>query len=385
MRRLSFLVLVLICSALAGCYRPAEKSDQNALGSTFTVGVIVSGLPADYGWSGDPIAGTNYTVTSIENHRVLILPVTDQSLDNAVSGLVDSGARVIFLPPNLSGETAQYPNIVFIHNLSTRDDVARLLPGLASAAPDSARLSAAEKQTNTAPSSQKSPDSMLITALICTILAILIVAVPVIAVIGRHAKTARPSQTFMEVLIGKIRTLDGEKPKKKRGGKAGIQGRRLAIEDFAAQRTIDFAARGEPTPILHRLSTYVCEDQWFDDSFSIERDKKFLGECGIGIAKIRGSDQAGALEIWMFDKNDIRTQTATIMTKGMSLDAAHRARLQKKGPIVEAVPDANIELETKTLRLWARILEVQTTLDEVNFPTHAFDHIVIELAVWERS
>lgn len=33
----------------------------------------------------------------------------------------------------------------------------------------------------------------------------------------------------------------------------------------------------------------------------------------------------------------------------------------------------------------ARVLEAQTALDQVNFPNYAFDHIVLELAVWKKS
>ena len=88
----------------------------------------------------------------------------------------------------------------------------------------------------------------------------------------------------------------------------------------------------------------------YDDSFSIETSSgEFLGETGVGISEtLSGSSEAKqvtALEVWLFDKNDIRTVTKVLMTDQAFTDDALRAKLAPKGEAVQLEPGKKIILE----------------------------------------
>jgi hypothetical protein len=115
-------------------------------------------------------------------------------------------------------------------------------------------------------------------------------------------------------------------------------------------------------------------DDTYDESFSIEsQDGEFLGECGVSIAEVLGSgdpDKACALEIWLFDRNDIRTITKVLMSDFAHRDEGIRARQQTKGEVVLAEPGREITLETASLQVHARILELEYGIDDL--PSESF-------------
>lgn len=71
-------------------------------------------------------------------------------------------------------------------------------------------------------------------------------------------------------------------------------------------------------PIARFRTSYGRGHDTYDDSFSIENAKgDFLGECGVGISESIGTESpknVTAIEVWLFDKNDIRTITKVIMS-----------------------------------------------------------------------
>jgi hypothetical protein len=162
----------------------------------------------------------------------------------------------------------------------------------------------------------------------------------------------------------------------------------LTIEHAVKDRATHFESLGEPQPLLQELSTYVYGDFHFDESFALElASGEFLGECGVSIATpVSRSDatRIAALEVWLFDKQDINTKTGVLASQyAMSTNELTR-KLEPKGQVVQADPDAVIELETKTLRLRARVLDMVYGFSDT-FPTASyFDHIVVEVAVWKK-
>ena len=58
------------------------------------------------------------------------------------------------------------------------------------------------------------------------------------------------------------------------------------------------------------MTTYVLGDDLYDELFSIDtQGGDFLGEYGVGVSEIIGvgdPKKVTALEIWLFDKNDIK-------------------------------------------------------------------------------
>jgi hypothetical protein len=59
--------------------------------------------------------------------------------------------------------------------------------------------------------------------------------------------------------------------------------------------------------------------------------------------------------------------------------------LKNKGPIDVIEPDCLWTLETKTLRLDARILDVEYAYSTSDLPPNStFEHVVFEIAVWRK-
>jgi hypothetical protein len=91
-----------------------------------------------------------------------------------------------------------------------------------------------------------------------------------------------------------------------------------------------------------------------------------------------------ALEVWLFDKNDIRTVTKVLMSDHAYNDEAIRARLAPKGEAVLLRPGDKIPLKTATLEVQARIVDLSYKSDSMP-PNSVIDRITIELAAWRRD
>jgi hypothetical protein len=119
----------------------------------------------------------------------------------------------------------------------------------------------------------------------------------------------------------------------------------------------------EGTVLGHFITSYAQGNDHYDDSFSIDTDAgEFLGECGVGIGETIGvgsPDKVTALEVWLFDKNDIRTETKVLMSAHAFHDEALRSKLAPKGEPVLAELFQVITLETASLQVTARITEME--------------------------
>ncbi len=143
---------------------------------------------------------------------------------------------------------------------------------------------------------------------------------------------------------------------------------------------------GSNEPIATFRSTYSLGDDLYDDSFSIEGPTgDFLGECGVGIGDIIGVGEpkkVSAFEVWLFDKNDIQTVTKVLMGSYAFQDEETRNRLAAKGEPVLAENGGLLELQTESLRLEARIVDI--TFGEGALPSGSyFERMAIELIAWK--
>ena len=150
----------------------------------------------------------------------------------------------------------------------------------------------------------------------------------------------------------------------------------------------DYAAVGEETPIAQFMASYKVGDDLFDDSFSIDSASgEFLGECGVGISETIGvgdHKKVTAFEVWLFDKNDIQTITKVLMSAHAFNDAAVRQRLEAKGEPVLLEPGIETALETQTLQLVARVVDVSYGSDAMPDESY-FDHMLVELSIWSKA
>jgi hypothetical protein len=88
--------------------------------------------------------------------------------------------------------------------------------------------------------------------------------------------------------------------------------------------------------------------------------------------------------VWLFDKNDIRTVTKVLMSDHAFNDDALRAKLAPKGEAVKAEPGLRVGLETASLRIQARVVDVSYQAGAMP-PNAVFERITLELASWKRE
>jgi hypothetical protein len=142
------------------------------------------------------------------------------------------------------------------------------------------------------------------------------------------------------------------------------------------------------TPLARFQTTYTFGHDSFDDSFSIENaNGDFLGECGVGISESIGTDSpknVTALEVWLFDKNDIRTVTKVVMSDHAFFDEALKAKLAPKGEPVLAHENETVVLETASLIINAEIRDMQYGAGTLP-PQSYFERISIELSAWAKE
>lgn len=164
------------------------------------------------------------------------------------------------------------------------------------------------------------------------------------------------------------------------------------VEEIAKTPVVKAAAVAAPVarsadPVAHFMTTYVIGDDLYDDSFSIDAPNgSFLGECGVGILDTIGvgdPKKVTAFEVWLFDKNDIQTVTKVLLSAHAMNDSGIKQRLASKGELVQIESGQQLLLETATLQLEARIIEMvygQGALPSGSF----FQRMTLELSVWPK-
>jgi hypothetical protein len=162
---------------------------------------------------------------------------------------------------------------------------------------------------------------------------------------------------------------------------------RAAEVNRQTERT-DFQSMGLAPPVTQTMTTYVLGDDLYDESFSIDtQGGDFLGEYGVGISEAIGvgdPKKVTALEVWLFDKNDIKTATKVLMSSHAFNDPNLRGRLEAKGELVLLEPQAQIILETATLQLLVTVNDLEYGVGALP-PESYFDRVTLELAVWPKE
>ncbi len=140
-------------------------------------------------------------------------------------------------------------------------------------------------------------------------------------------------------------------------------------------------------PMMQFMASYKYGDDLFDDSFSIDSQSgEFLGECGVNISETIGVGEpkkVTAFEVWLFDKNDVQTVTKVLMSEHAYHDEATYQRLAAKGEPVLLQPGIETVLETQTLQLVVRVVDL--AYGEGAMPSNSyFEQLILELAVWSK-
>ena len=150
----------------------------------------------------------------------------------------------------------------------------------------------------------------------------------------------------------------------------------------------DFQSLGLAPPVTQTMTTYVVGDDLYDESFSIDtQGGDFLGEYGVGVSETIGvgdPKKVTALEVWLFDKNDIKTATKVLMSAHAFNDPELRSRLEAKGELVMLEPQGQIILETAALQLLVTVNDLEYGIGALP-PESYFERVTLELAVWPKE
>ena len=150
----------------------------------------------------------------------------------------------------------------------------------------------------------------------------------------------------------------------------------------------NFENLGLAPPITQTMTAYVLGDDLYDESFSIDSQAgEFLGEYGVGISETFGVGEpkkVTALEIWLFDKNDIKTATKVLMSEHAYKDSGIRQRLEAKGELVPIRTQQQVLMETATMQLLATVVDVEYGQGPLP-PNSYFERVTLELAIWPRQ
>lgn len=136
-------------------------------------------------------------------------------------------------------------------------------------------------------------------------------------------------------------------------------------------------------PISRNLASYKLGNDLFDEVFSIEVEGDFLGEYGVAIADftgVGGPKKVSAFEVWLFDKNHIPTTTVVLMSDQAFSDSGKRAKLEAKGKTLLAEQNQPVTVETPSLRLIARIVDMSINQGAAG---SYFERFVLDLKVWQ--
>ncbi|MCL4486804.1 MAG: hypothetical protein M1570_01580 [Chloroflexi bacterium] len=141
-----------------------------------------------------------------------------------------------------------------------------------------------------------------------------------------------------------------------------------------------------PTPsgqLGRFVATFSIGNDNYDTSFSLETAQQdFMGECGMGISETIGEgrpDKVTALDVWLFDKADVHTETLVVMSEYAYKDETLRGKLAIKGTAILAAKGKLISLDTQSLHLDGRITEV-VYAKNVTLPAYShFEKLTVEI------
>ncbi len=183
--------------------------------------------------------------------------------------------------------------------------------------------------------------------------------------------------------------------KRRTGGGGSAGSKKQAVKVAPARRadnkqtvgTVISSAQKKEPALAQFMTTFRQGDDLYDDSFSIDSvNGEFLGECGVGIAETIGvgdPKKVTALEVWLFDKNDIQTVTKILMSEHANNDSSIRQRLMSKGEPVKVEPGMTFVMETATLQLEAKVIDMVYARGPLPENSN-FSRITLEISVWTK-
>ncbi|HWQ46057.1 MAG TPA: hypothetical protein VN376_04275 [Longilinea sp.] len=161
-------------------------------------------------------------------------------------------------------------------------------------------------------------------------------------------------------------------------------------DDYQYGHGADAGGYEEPSsdePVLQYVSSYKYGEDHFNDTIDImDPSSEYLGNCGVSISEVIGvgsPKKVCALEVWLFDKGDIKTVTKIVMSEHAFNDQTFRRRLETKGELLLPQVEGRYLFETEKLQMEVRIVDI--AYGRSPLPANSFfDRMILELNVWKK-
>jgi hypothetical protein len=140
-------------------------------------------------------------------------------------------------------------------------------------------------------------------------------------------------------------------------------------------------------PLYSFTSIYTFGNDFFDDSFAVEPDDRFVGECGAGIGEDIGEGspkKVTAFEVFLFDQAEIKTLTYVLMSEYAYNDPALRDQLAPRGPAVMAQAGSGFTMTTQSMVMKVSVLKAEYGEGALP-PNSFFEKVSLGLKVWLRE
>lgn len=127
-------------------------------------------------------------------------------------------------------------------------------------------------------------------------------------------------------------------------------------------------------------------DPYYNQIFAIEKEGEYLGEFGMGVGEtlVDNPHQILTMEVWLFEKRDIRTVTAALMPPQIFRNESLRQELLEGDIIPIALePGETLRLETEGLEVVGRVRRVEFSPSLEDRPT--IRYLEVELAGQEKE
>ena len=125
---------------------------------------------------------------------------------------------------------------------------------------------------------------------------------------------------------------------------------------------------------------YEAEGMEFDQTFTLaEPGGNYYGECGVGAAAYEAGDpeRVDALEVWLFDKSDIRTIARVLVTDRVHANSAVLDDLSARGEPLLAQPGMAFTLEGNSIAADVEIRDVMYLRGDPN--SSAFGRVTLSI------
>ena len=137
-------------------------------------------------------------------------------------------------------------------------------------------------------------------------------------------------------------------------------------------------------PIAHYEVTYSIEDSYFDETFSIDENDVFLGECGIGIGETLNNDEprtVTAFEVWLFDRNDNHTPTHYLLSDFAMANEGIVDRIKNKGNYDRIKKGIRLAFTTESLLMKITVKDLKYGTDLPQEHNSYFEKAVFDIQI----